>query len=248
MTWFTVAAVVGSAVVGAVASDRASDKVEDAANRQMDLERENNARTQELQEPFRQGGLTAQNRMLQLLGLSKTPVNGATDPDFGKYSRDFSMSDFQADPGYSFRLSEGLKALQRTAAARGGLLSGSTLKGVIRFGQDNASQEFQNAFNRYQVNRSNQLQPLQSLMGAGQSATNTLTNANQISTNNMGEAIGAGANARSSSYVNTANAFNSGLGSYLNYRQNQDYMRLLRPQPDYRYGSTPVGPFQDGGP
>lgn len=247
MTWFTVAAVVGSAVVGAVASDKASDKAEDAANRQMDLERENNARTQELQEPFRQGGMTAQNRMLLLLGL-RQPGQGDNAADAGRYGRDFSMSDFEADPGYSFRLSEGMKALQRTAAARGGLLSGSTLKGATRFGQESASQEYQNAFNRYQINRSNQIQPLQSLMGAGQSATNTLTGANDRFTNNMGEAIGAGANARSSGYINVANAFNSGLGSYLNYQQNQDYMRLLRPQPDYRYGNTPVGPFQDGGP
>jgi hypothetical protein len=46
-----------------------------------------------------------------------------------------------------------MKALERSAAARGNLLSGSTLKGVQRFGQDLASQEYQNAFNRYQVER-----------------------------------------------------------------------------------------------
>ena len=66
---------------------------------------------------------------------------------------DFTMESFQQDPGYAFRLSEGLKALDRTAAARGGLISGSAMKGAMRYGQDMASQEYQNAFNRYNQNR-----------------------------------------------------------------------------------------------
>jgi hypothetical protein len=60
----------------------------------------------------------------------------------------FRAEDLQADPGYGFRLSEGLKALERSAAARGGLLSGGTGKALTRYGQDMASQEFGNAFNR----------------------------------------------------------------------------------------------------
>lgn len=55
----------------------------------------------------------------------------------------------QMDPGYGFRMSEGLKALDRQAAARGGLISGGALKAAQRYGQDVASQEFGNAFNRY---------------------------------------------------------------------------------------------------
>ncbi len=66
---------------------------------------------------------------------------------------DFTMESFQQDPGYAFRMSEGLKALDRTAAARGGLISGSAMKGAMRYGQDMASQEYQNAFNRYNQNR-----------------------------------------------------------------------------------------------
>jgi len=66
---------------------------------------------------------------------------------------DFSMEKFQQDPGYAFRMSEGLKALDRTAAARGGLISGGALKAASRYGQDMASQEYQNAFNRYNQNR-----------------------------------------------------------------------------------------------
>ena len=60
----------------------------------------------------------------------------------------FTANDFQADPGYAFRLSEGQRGLDRQAAARGGLISGSALKAASRYGQDMASQEYGNAFNR----------------------------------------------------------------------------------------------------
>jgi hypothetical protein len=73
----------------------------------------------------------------------------------GEFARPFTMDQFQADPGYAFRLSEGQKALERQAAARGGLISGSALKAASRFGQEMGSQEFQNAFARAQTERAN---------------------------------------------------------------------------------------------
>jgi hypothetical protein len=132
-------------------------------------------------------------------------------PDYGKYARDFSMADYQADPGYAFRLKEGLKALDAQAAQRGGLISGAALKAAGRYGQDYASNEYANAFNRYQTNRSNQLQPLQALMGTGQTATNATSNA----AGTYGAAAGSNAlaagNAQASGIVGGANAWNSAL-------------------------------------
>lgn len=123
-------------------------------------------------------------------------ANAPKAADFGKYARDFSMADFEADPGYAFRLSEGQKALDRQAAARGGLISGSALKAATRYGQDMGSQEYTNAFNRYQTNRANQLQPLQSLAGVSQTATNQMGNAaSNYGTNLSNLALGAGATA-----------------------------------------------------
>jgi hypothetical protein len=105
-----------------------------------------------------------------------------------------------------------MKALERSAAARGNLLSGSTLKGVQRFGQDLASQEYQNAFNRYQVERSAKLNPLQSLMGSGQSATNVMTSAaGQAGQNQASNLYNAG-QARASGYIGSANALSNALG------------------------------------
>jgi hypothetical protein len=122
------------------------------------------------------------------------------------------MADYQADPGYAFRLGEGMKGLNATAAARGGLISGNALRAATQYGQEMGSQEYQNAYNRYQTNRSNQLNPLQSLMGAGQTATNTMGQAGQNYANQAGEAyIGAG-NARASGYVGSANAWSNAIG------------------------------------
>ena len=73
--------------------------------------------------------------------------------EMGDLSRTFTMDDFQKDPGYQFRMDEGTKALERSAAARGGLSSGSTLKALTRYGQDYASNEYQNAYNRFNADR-----------------------------------------------------------------------------------------------
>lgn len=249
-------AIIGSAVLGAgagllgssqaskaqsrAASQAAQAQVQ-AAERAGDQQRAMFERQVELQAPFREAGLTAQNRLMTLLGL--TPPTGeaavpgmvvnTAAPEFGRYARDFGMADFEGDPGYAFRLSEGMKALERSAAARGGLLSGTTLRGVQRFGQDLASQEYQNAFNRYQVNRANQLNPLQSLMGAGQTGANALTSAAGDlgrglagSTMAAGQAAAAGytgaGQARASGYVGATNALTGALSqavpNYMMYR------------------------------
>jgi len=145
-------------------------------------------------------------------------------PDFGRYARDFSMQDFEQDPGYAFRMSEGLKALDRQAAARGGLISGSALKGAQRFGQALGSQEYGSAFDRYQINRANQLNPLLNITGYGQTSTNTLGGlgsqfasnaANTMAAGSAAQAnaLGAAGQARASGYVGQANALNAALGN-----------------------------------
>jgi hypothetical protein len=215
----------GAGLFGASQASKAAKAQAAAAAQSAALQKEMFDKQVALQEPFRQGGMTAQNRLMTLLGLTPAEGSGLTvDPnaaDYGRYARDFSMADYQADPGYAFRMSEGMKALERSAAARGGLMSGAMMKGITRFGQDQASQEYQNAFNRYQVNRSNQLNPLQSLMGAGQTSANTLTGAAGQLGQGLGQAAVAGGAARASGYMNQANALSnmaSGIGNqYMMY-------------------------------
>jgi hypothetical protein len=222
----TSTAILGAAVLGAGAglygSSQASRAQRSAANRAADTARDTFERQVELQEPFREAGLTAQNRLMTLLGLDG---GDATAADYGRYARDFGMSDFEADPGYGFRMSEGMKALERSSAARGGLLSGTTLKGIQRFGQDLASQEYTNAFNRFYAMRNAQLNPLQGILGQGQTSTNVLTGAAGEAGRGIGAAqMGAGA-ARASGYAAGTNALTRGLESGMQNYLTASYMR-----------------------
>tara|TARA_R110000868_G_scaffold233110_3_gene486849 strand:- start:84 stop:506 length:423 start_codon:yes stop_codon:yes gene_type:complete len=108
-------------------------------------------------------------------------------------------------------MSEGLKALDRTAAARGGLLSGATLKGAQRYGQDLGSQEYQNAFNRYQTERTARLAPLQSLGGLAETSSANIGTAGQQYSTNVGNNLAAMGQARASGYEQNANLMREGL-------------------------------------
>jgi len=212
MTFWVAGSVVASSLIGASASKSAAGTQAAAADSAAQLQNEQYRQTREDQMPWLKAGEQALNKLVPL----------ATD-----YTP-FGMSQFQADPGYGFRMSEGMKALERSAAARGGLLSGATLKGIQRFGQDLGSQEYQNAFNRYQTERAARLQPLQSLAGVGQTTAQQLGQAGQTMASNVGESLTSGAAARASGYVGGANALTQGLGTYLNYSQGQNMLNALR--------------------
>lgn len=218
------AATVASAYMGSQASKSAADTQANAAAQATDAQTRMFERQVELQEPFREAGLKGQNRLLEYLGLSEDK----NVPGFGKYATaEFGMDKFQADPGYAFRMSEGMKALERSAAARGGLLSGANLKNTQRFGQDLASQEYQNAFNRYQTQRTNTLNPYASLGGVAQSSANTLgTQAGAYGNAMASNIIGSG-NAQAAGQIGSANAYASGLGQGVNFYQNQQLLNRL---------------------
>jgi hypothetical protein len=262
--WVAGATVLG-AVVGANASNKAASTQAAAAtqsadtskqisdqqialqreqfNAQKALEREQFEYQKSLQKPFQEAGVNA---------LSQMRSGAFAQPAAFK----FGASDYQADPGYAFRLAEGQKALDRQAAARGGLISGGALKAAQRYGQEMGSQEFQNAYNRAltgyntDVARSDTgYNRLASMAGIGQTATDKIGAAGQSMVGGIGAAgqnmtsgisgsLGAygnaasdaymgAANARASGYVGTANAVNQGLGTYLNYTQNQSLLNRL---------------------
>jgi len=211
----------GGAVGSLMSSRRQAGAAQDAANiyaasgdRAADVQRQMFERQVELQEPWRKAGEQALNKLVPL-STEYTP---------------FGMQQFQQDPGYAFRLSEGQKALERSAAARGGLMSGNALRAAQQYGQEMGSQEYQNAFNRYQAERTSRLQPLQSLAGVGQTSAQSLGSAAQQYGANIGNitmgageargnALLAGAQARGSAYQGIGQSFGSLLGqpSFQNY-------------------------------
>jgi len=220
MPWMIPAAIIGSSLLGANAANKAADTQAGAADRAAELQYKMYQENVQRQQPWLEAGQGALNKLTAAVDY-----------------KPFGMDQFQADPGYAFRLSEGQKALERSAAARGGLVSGGALKAATRYGQDMGSQEYQNAFNRYGVERERLLNPLQSLAGVGQTTAQQLGNAGSSYGANAGEAYQGAANARASGYVGGANAITGGLGTYLNYTQGQNYMNMLRP-PLAGYGAS----------
>jgi hypothetical protein len=218
----TAAAILGSAALGAVASRSASKTQAGAAQQAADVQRSQFEQTRADQAPYREAGYNA------LANLQRTAGNVPAAFKFGDY-------EFKADPGFGFRLSEGQKALDRQAAARGGLISGGALRAAQRYGQEMGSQEFGNAFNRAltsygtDVARENQLYNRQAaLAGIGQTSTNLVGQAGQNYATNVGNLMtGAGA-AQAAGQVGMANAVTGGLGTYLNYTQGNALLDALQ--------------------
>ena len=221
MTWVATA-IVGSAVVGASTAKSAAKTQAAAAGQAADIQQQQYEQTRADQAPYREAGYNA------LANLQSTAGNVPAAFRFG-------ASDYQADPGYAFRLAEGQKALDRQAAARGGLISGGALRAAQRYGQEMGSQEFGNAYNRAltgynaDVARENQLYNRQAaLAGIGQTATNLVGQAGQNYATNVGNLMtGAGA-AQAAGQVGMANALTGGLGTYLNYSQGNALLNALQ--------------------
>lgn len=214
-----------------------------AANQATALQREMYEKNLELQKPFYEAGLTGQNALLQYLGLGgdKTAAN------YGAGMRPFTGADLASEPGYQFRLGEGLNALNKTAAARGGMMSGRALTEAARYGQDYASGEYQNAYNRYWNQRNQMLNPLQSLLGQAQTSAGNVGQSGQNYAANAGNAMMGAANARASGYVGGANALNQALGgAYQNY-MNLPSQTSTNPYQFGAGGYYGAGPFMPGG-
>lgn len=174
--------------------------------------------------------------------LGKAQQTAGNDPLYGSLLDKFDMEDFEADPGYKFRMQEGQKALERSAAARGGLLSGRAIKDTLRFGQGLGAQEYGAAFDRFNVQNTNTFNRLASISGVGQTAANqTGAAAGQYGMNAANNIIGAG-NAQAAGMVGGANAINNGISQgYSMYQGNQLMNMMNRPSGSYQGFNTSVG-------
>jgi hypothetical protein len=218
------------------AADRSAQLQKEIADQQIALQREQFNKQIELQQPWRQAGTNA---------LAQMQGGAFAQPEAFR----FGAGDYQADPGYAFRLAEGQKALDRQAAARGGLMSGGALKAAQRYGQEMGSQEFGNAYNRaltgYNANvaRSDTgYNRLASLAGVGQTATGQLGAAGQNMTSGISNALGSYGQGASNAAINAGQAiaagqlgagatYNNALGTMASGYQNQsNFDRFLASQ------------------
>jgi hypothetical protein len=185
----------------------------DALNQQLALQTQVYQQNRADFAPYREAGAANVNQLNTLLGLGGN--TGAAD--YGKYATaEFTPAMFSqgVDPGYAFRLSEGLKGIDRQAAARGGLISGNALKAASGYAGDQASQEYQNAFNSYQTTRANTLAPFQTGAAAGQNAAAMQGQANANYGNAGGQAISNYGQGVSTAYGNQGQATNAAYGNY----------------------------------
>jgi len=117
-------AVLGGSLISAYASGNAADTAAQASGQASAASIAEQRRQYDLSRADYQPFLTAGTGAVNRLAAGMAPE--------GEFSGSFDSAGFLAnqDPGYGFRMSEGMKALDRSAASRGGLLSGATLKGA----------------------------------------------------------------------------------------------------------------------
>jgi hypothetical protein len=253
----TGAAVIGgsiaSAGIGAIASTSAAGAQADAAKSAEQLQHQDAQAALQFQEqqwqtqqknlqPWMAAGKGA---LSELTSETSTPGKGLLTPWTDTFKAP-TAAEAQATPGYQFTLNQGELALQNSAAARGGALSGGTAKDIANYGEglasttyqntfSNALTQYQQAFNSFQTNQSNTYNRLAGIAGTGQTATTTAGQQGQAAANNVtntlltsGQQIGnsmqnAGA-ATASGYVGAANAANSGISGISGYLQLQQLL------------------------
>jgi hypothetical protein len=184
---------VASAVIGSDASRRASNRQQDSVNAANALQQQNYEQTRADQAPWRAAGQQSLERLMGLLSD-------------GRYSTaQFTPQDLQNDPGYKFQQEQGMRGINNMADAFG--VGGSSLKAASRFNQGLADTSYNNAFNRFQTERTNTLNPLFQAAGLGQVANQQIQSAGQNYANQYGGNVIGGGNAAAANSINQGNIY-----------------------------------------
>lgn len=200
------AAITGGIIAGAGAlagGAMQAGAAKDAASQQAQAMREANALQERMynqnradMEPWRNAGAQSLTQL--------------ANPDF---QRDFSMNDFVQDPGYQFRMQEGQKALERSAAARGNLMSGGFAKALSQYGQNQASNEYGNAYNRFNADRDRRFNRLSNIAGLGQTSASQGAQLGSQYAGQIGQNLMNNANAQGAAGIAGANAWGGALSN-----------------------------------
>lgn len=224
MSWVAAAVVGGSIISGAIGADAAKD----AANTQAGAARESAAMQKAMfdiqnaqQAPYREAGYSALNDITALKPY---------------LTKQFTAEDFAQgiDPGYAWRLAQGQQQAARQANLGGGTIGGNALAGLQDYTQGQASQEYGNAFNRFQTQRGNIYNTLAGIAGLGQTS---LGQTGQMSTQtaaNVGNAISNAGSAQAAGTIGAANAYG---GAIQNAGNQYMLSQILKPQTP----TTPTG-------
>lgn len=202
MSWGAVVAG-GAALVGGALSSKGSKSAAktqaDAATQAAEMQLEQYNQTRDDLKPYTDAGGYGLDQLL----------TGYKD---GSLTKPFSMADYQQDPGYQFRLEQGMNNIQGSAAAGGGLLSGATLKALNSYNSDLASQEYNNAYSRYGNDQQNRYARLMDLARMGQNSAVQTGTMGQSAVGAAGANLTSGANASAAGTVASGNAWANTAG------------------------------------
>lgn len=205
-------AVIGSAVIGAgaqiYASGEAGDAQRDAANRGIDAQQQMYQQTRSDLTPYRKAGEENLKELNARMPELTAPI-------------ELTQEWLESTPGYQFTKTQGLKAVQNSAAARGLGVSGAALKGAASFATGLADNTYKTQFDVARANKTDAYSRLKGLVDTGQSAAAQTGNVGAGAANAISNlSVGAG-NASAAQYNATggaiANAANN-IGGYVAYK------------------------------
>lgn len=181
-------------ITGSTAASNAADAQiaagQQANQTQLDIYNKNTANAQ----PYMDAGRTS---LGQLQG------------SMGDLTRKFGAGDFQQDPGYQFALNQGMQAIQRSAAAKGSLNSTGTMQDLNNYAQGMASQQYQNAYDRFTQNQQQRYNMLSGQAGMGQASMSALAGVGENYANQVGSNMLGMGNARSAADMQQSKFMNS---------------------------------------
>ncbi len=219
MSWVATA-IVGGAVIGGVASNSAARTQANAANRATDTQMQMfNTQRGDLS-PFRTGGSTALNSIMQGFGTPTLDENGQPVTDSsgipgGYFNHQFDNTDLnsQLAPNFDFMRKIGSGGVSNMANAMGGL-GGNSLAEISKWNTGFAQNAYQRAFENYNNQRAGIYGRLQGIANLGEAASaNSATGGSTYAGNISGSIQGAG-NAQAAGMVGMGNAASQGLGWY----------------------------------
>lgn len=201
-------AIVGSAVVGAgvtaYSANKAAGAQKDAAGQSIATQKQMYDTTRGDLAPFRQTGIDASEELKSRLPFLTSPIV-------------MDQNALEQTPGYQFTKTQGLKAVQNSAAARGLGVSGAALKGAANFATGLADNTYQTQFNLENTNRTNAFNRLKSLVDVGENAAALTGIVGSNAANQIGSAqIGQG-NAQAAADNATGAAFARGANNVAGY-------------------------------
>lgn len=206
------AGAIGAAAISSSASNKAANKAaaaaQDATDKNNALARETRDQNQAALQPYMDVGKQASS---EIGGLLYGNDNGN------------ALRNLQNAPGYQFRLNEGNKSINSGYAARGMLQSGAAQKALLQYGQDYASNEYNNRYNQLAGQQGVGLSATNALAGVSTNYSNQVASQNNANAGAIGNAALVGAQNTGNVLATAANALgNIGGASISSYRQKQN--------------------------